>query len=88
MRFARTYFLQNLSRHYMQGIYYTDDDDLRIQRPQGRINELNANLLMTTYLALIQTFNNTVEAIFKSSREEQKVVTLEKESFGQFEKMF
>ncbi len=40
LRFARTYFLTNLSQKYMHGIrFYQDDDDAGITNEQGKINE-------------------------------------------------
>lgn len=57
MRFARTYFLNNLSQHYMKGYFFTDDEDERVLSKQGKINELNSRILFNAYYCLIQTFN-------------------------------
>jgi hypothetical protein len=39
IRFARTYFLTNLSQNYMRNIYFSEDEEKRMKNPQGKINE-------------------------------------------------
>jgi len=56
IRFARTSFLNNLSQHYMEGVYFTDDEDDRKPNPNGRYNELNSKILFNAYMSLILSF--------------------------------
>jgi hypothetical protein len=64
-RFARTFFLCNLSSNYMKNMYFSDDEDYRIADPQGKINELNAKTLLTVYRALIQTYEECSDQYLK-----------------------
>lgn len=56
IRFARTYFLNNLSQHYMNGYFFSEDEDERILNSNGKINELNTKVLFNAYISLILTF--------------------------------
>ena len=55
IRFARTYFLHNLSEHYMQGYSFSDDPE-----EQAKLNsnehEMNVKVLLKAYTALLFTF--------------------------------
>lgn len=65
LRFARTYFLTNLSQNYMRNCYFSDDPDLRSTSEQGKINEMNAKTLFTVYWALIKAFQECSELYMK-----------------------
>tara|TARA_B110000285_G_scaffold214596_1_gene260129 strand:+ start:1104 stop:1409 length:306 start_codon:yes stop_codon:yes gene_type:complete len=65
LRFARTYFLTNLSQNYMRNIYFSQDPDFRTPNEQGKVNELNAKTLFTVYWALIKTFQECSELYMK-----------------------
>lgn len=56
IRFARTFFLNNLSQHYMEGYYFTDDEEERKYTDNGRANELHNKILFNAYVSLILTF--------------------------------
>lgn len=53
LRFARTYFLSNLSQNYMRNIYFSQDEEFRRPAPQGKVHEQNAKTLFNIYRALI-----------------------------------
>ena len=57
LRFARTYFLHNLSQNYMKNGYFSDDEEGREASKQGRANELNVRTMLEVYQALITTYN-------------------------------
>lgn len=56
IRFARTFFLSNLSQHYMQAYYFSDDEDERKPNSNGKNNELNTKILFNAYVSLLLTF--------------------------------
>lgn len=56
LRFARTYFLSNLSEGYMHNTFFSDNDDFRVLSPQGKKCERNTKLLFEVYTALIRVF--------------------------------
>lgn len=87
LRFARTYFLTNLSQKYMQGIrFYQNDDDAGIPNQQGKINEMGSRLLFNAYLALILTFNSFSEIFLKGEIKSDAEVNAT--AFSQFQKIF
>lgn len=57
IRFARTYFMNALSQHYMQGLTFYDTDEAFTLNEFGRQHEINARILLNAYIALILTFN-------------------------------
>jgi hypothetical protein len=65
IRFARSYFLSNLSQHYMQDYYFTDDEEERKSNPNGKMNELNTKVLFNTYVSLLLTFQDTSDLFMK-----------------------
>ena len=57
LRFARTYFLHNLSQSYMKNCYFSDDEEGCETSAQGKANEINAKALLDAYRALILTYH-------------------------------
>ena len=55
IRFARTYFLTNLSQDYMKDHFFTEDEELRVTSEQGDNNEKNSKLLFELYHSLFKT---------------------------------
>jgi len=53
LRFARTYFLQNLSQNYMRNCHFSQDEEEQVTSEQGKCNELNTKTLLFAYRALI-----------------------------------
>lgn len=66
IRFARTYFLSNLSQHYMQDYYFSEEEENRKPSDQGRINELNSRFLFNAYLSLLSTFTTISNQILRN----------------------
>ncbi|CDW75335.1 UNKNOWN [Stylonychia lemnae] len=85
IRFARTSFLSNLSQHYMEGIYFTDDEEERKCNPNGKINELNTKILFNAYMTLILTFKNVTDQFM---RHQLSVEEAHHTSVAQFSKLF
>ena len=86
LRFARTYFMSNLSQKYMHGIrFYQNDDDTGILNEQGRKNEQGVRLLFNAYTALILTFQNVSEIFLKGEIKSQ--AELSATAFAQFSKI-
>jgi hypothetical protein len=72
LRFARTFFLTNLSQKYMQGIrFYQEDDETAKVNEAGRSNEYGARLLFNAYVSLILTFNSVSELFLKGEIKSQ-----------------
>ena len=65
LRFARTYFLSNLSQRYMEDYFFTDEEEERKANPNGRINELNSKTLFNSYVCLLMAFKEVSEAFMK-----------------------
>lgn len=61
VRFARTYFLNNLSTHYMKGYQFTDDEDLMAPSELGRTCEMDTRLLFNAYFSLILAYKQVSE---------------------------
>jgi hypothetical protein len=66
LRFARTYFLSNLSQNYMRNIYFSQEEEFRKPSPNGKIQELNGKTLFSVYRALIQTYQECSSMFLKS----------------------
>ena len=65
LRFARTYFLNNLSQNYMRNMYFSQDEDFRGTNPQGKVNEVNAKTLFDVYRGLIRTYQDCSDMYLK-----------------------
>lgn len=65
IRFARSYFLTNLSQHYMADYFFSDDEEERKSNPHGKTNELNTKVLLNTYICMLLTFQDTSELFMK-----------------------
>jgi hypothetical protein len=65
LRFARTYFLSNLSQGYMRNMYFSQEEEHRRTAPQGKVHELNSKTLFSIYRALIQTYQECSSMFLK-----------------------
>ncbi len=65
IRFARSYFLNNLSQHYMQNYFFSDDEDERKANTNGKMNEMNSKTLLNTYICMLLTFQETSDLFMK-----------------------
>lgn len=61
VRFARTYFLTNLSQNYMKDYSFTEDEDLQETSEIGRDREADTRLLFNVYFSLIVAFRQISE---------------------------
>lgn len=76
LRFARTYFLHNLSQNYMKNCYFSQDEEEWVTSPQGKVNELNARTLLFAYRALIMAYNECSDLYLKGGATLTELKTL------------
>ena len=62
MRFARTYFLSNLSKGYMMNTFFSQNDDFRALSPEGKKNEHHTWIMFQVYTALIKVYEEVKQA--------------------------
>lgn len=84
MRFARTYFLHNLSQNYMKSCYFSQEEDEQVTSPQGRANEHNTKTLLYAYRALILAYDDCSELYLKGNTTLSELKTLAFQSFKKF----
>jgi len=65
LRFARTYFLTNLSQRYMEEYHFSNDEEERKANQNGRNNEMNAKTLLNSYICLLMTYYEVSESFMK-----------------------
>jgi len=61
VRFARTYFLSNLSLGYMKGYAFVEDEDQQMPCPTGAQHEKDTRLLYHAYFSLVLTYKKLSE---------------------------
>jgi len=86
IRFARTYFMNALSQHYMQGLTFYDSDEALILNEFGRAHEISARILLNAYIALILTFTSITDFFLKGEIKSEQ--DLHSHAFSTFSKIF
>lgn len=86
IRFARTYFMTNLSQHYMQGMRFYDSDEGGMTNEKGKVHEQSARILFNAYVSLIMTFYSTAELFLKG--EIKTIQDFQGIAYSQFSKTF
>lgn len=83
LRFARTYFLSNLSQHYMRGLSFYDSEDP--PNENGRALEHSSRVLLQAYISLITTFRSVAEQFLRGTLTTE--AELHSVAYAQFAKM-